>query len=380
LRRQVLQWNIGVFPHRRPAIGDYLPFVTTELDMSTVEDFAGRLFGFYIGAGLASMVDIGHRSGLFDAMARAPGTSEEIAARAGLSERHVREWLGAITTAGIVLYDAATKTYALPPEHAICLTGETSANLAQMSPAMTFFAGFVPDVVRTFREGGGIPYERYRPEFTELMDKMNRYTYDEFLVEAYLPAADGLVERLGEGIRVADLGCGTGHCINLMAKAFPASTFVGFDLADDAIDAARKEAETMGLSNASFEVRDVRQLPTNAFDLVTAFDAIHDQADPAAVLRGAYEALRPNGVFLMVDINASSNLEDNIDNPMVTFAYVASTMHCMQVSLAMDGVGLGTAWGHQLATQMLEVAGFTKVEKHDAPPADPFNLIYVSRK
>ena len=354
--------------------------MTAELDMSRVEEFAERLFGFYIGAGLASMIDIGHRTGLFEAMVGAPGTSDEIAARAGLSERHVREWLGAVTTAGIVVYDAATKSYTLPAEHAICLTGETSANLAQMSPGMTFFARFVPDVVSTFQEGGGIPYERYRPEFTDLMDKMNRYTYDEFLVEAYLPAAEGLVERLRDGIRVADLGCGTGHCINLMARAFPASTFVGFDLAGDAIDAARTEAATMGLSNARFEVRDVRQLPTHAFDLVTAFDAIHDQADPAAVLRGAYDALEPPGVFLMVDVNASSHLEDNVGNPMGTFAYVASTMHCMQVSLAMDGAGLGTAWLHQLATKMLEEAGFVDVEKHDAPPADPFNLIYVGRK
>ena len=354
--------------------------MTAELDGARIEEFAGRIFGIYVDAGLAGMLDIGHRTGLFETMAEGPGTSEEIADRAGLSERHVREWLGAVTTAGFTTYDAATKTYTLPAEHAVCLTGDTSMNLAQMSGASTFFAGFVPDVTRTFREGGGIPYERYRPEFTELMDKMGRYTYDEFLIDAYVPAAEGLVERLQEGIRVADLGCGTGHCINLMAAAFPKSTFVGFDLADDAIDAARKEAEAAGLSNATFEVRDVRQLPTDGFDLVTAFDAIHDQADPAGVLRGAYDALSDGGVFLMVDINASSNLEENVGNPMATFAFIASTMHCMQVSLAMDGAGLGTAWGHQLATSMLEEAGFTGVEVHAPPPADPFNLIYVARK
>jgi SAM-dependent methyltransferase len=165
-----------------------------------------------------------------------------------------------------------------------------------------------------------------------------------------------------------------------MAAAFPASTFIGYDFADDAIAAARKEAEAAGLANASFEVRDVRDLPTDAFDLVTAFDAIHDQADPAGVLRGAYDALADGGVFLMVDINASSNLEDNVGNPLATFAFIASTMHCMQVSLALDGAGLGTAWGHQVATTMLEEAGFSGVETHDAPPADPFNLIYVARK
>ena len=352
----------------------------TDLDMQKVEAFAGNIFGFYIGAGVSTMIDLGQRTGLFDAVAAGGGTSAAIAERAGLSERHVREWLGAMATVGVVEYESAGETFTLPVEHAVCLTGDTSANLAQMSMMPTFFAGFVPDVARTFADGGGIPYSRYRPEFTELMDKMGRYTYDEFLISAYLPAADGLVDRLSRGIRVADLGCGTGHCINLMAKAFPDSTFVGFDLADDAIAAARKEAESMGLSNATFEVRDVRDLPTGEFDLVTAFDAIHDQADPAGVLSSAHDALVDEGVFLMVDINTSSNLEENIGNPMATFAYIVSTMHCMQVSLAMDGAGLGTAWGHQLAVRMLGDAGFTAVEKHDAPPADPFNLIYVARK
>jgi ubiquinone/menaquinone biosynthesis C-methylase UbiE len=317
---------------------------------------------------------------LFDAMAAGTGTSADIAERAGLSERHVREWLGAVTSAGFADYDAAAKTYTLPPEHAVCLTGTTSSNLAQMSGGSTFFAGFVPDVARTFQEGGGIPYERYRPEFTDLMDKLNRYSYDDFLVSTYLTKADGLVDRLRQGIKVADLGCGTGHCINLMAAAFPESTFIGYDFADDAIAAARKEAEAAGLTNASFEVRDVRRLPAESFDLLTAFDAIHDQADPAGVLRGAYEALTDGGVFLMLDINASSHLEENIGNPLATFAYIASTMHCMQVSLALDGAGLGTAWGRQLATTMLEEAGFTGVEVHDPPPNDPFNLIYVARK
>ena len=354
--------------------------MTTDLDMGKLEEFAGKLFGIYIDTGLSFMIDIGHRTGLFDALAEG-GTSQEIADRAGLSERHVREWLGAMVTGGIATYDPGAKTYALPPEHAACLTGDNPSNLAKMAQFGTFIAKHVPAVARTFQEGGGIPYSAYRPEFTDLMDTLGRDTYDALLISGYLPAAEGLVDRLTSGIRVADLGCGAGHTTNLMAQAFPSSTFVGFDFADDAIAAATKEAESMDLSNVSFEVRDVRDLPKDPpFDLITAFDAIHDQADPARVLREAQEALAPGGTLFVVDIDASSNLEENIGNPMAPWLYVASTMHCMQVSLAMDGAGLGTAWGRQLATEMMQEAGFSSVEIKDTPPEDPANIIYLATK
>lgn len=354
--------------------------MTSELDTQKIEEFAGRMFGMYIGAGLTYMVDIGHRTGLFDALAEG-GTSQVIADRAGLSERHVREWLGAMTTGGICEYEPADKTYSLPAEHAACLTGDNPNNLAKMAAFGTFLAKHVPEVARTFHDGGGIPYSAYRPEFTDLMDALGRDTYDGLLIEGYLPAAEGLVEKLQAGIRVAELGCGTGHTTNLMAQAFPASAFVGFDIAEDAIASAVKEAESMGLANVTFELRDVRDLPKDQpFDLITVFDAVHDQADPAKVLREAYEALAPDGALFVVDIDCSSNLEDNVGNPMAPFLYTSSTMHCMQVSLAMDGVGLGTAWGRQVATQMLQDAGFATVEIRDTPPADPLNVIYVATK
>ena len=357
--------------------------MTTEIDASRLEEFAGRVMMMYQDAGVSFLIDVGYRTGLFEAAAQLekPATSQELADKAGLHERHVREWLGAMTASGIFTYDPSNKTYALPAEHAACLTGDTAANLAGLSQFGTFLARHVPGVAKAFAEGGGVPYSAYRPEFTDLTDKMGRFTYDEFLVDAYLPAADGLVAKLESGIRAADLGCGTGHCINLMAKAFPNSTFVGFDFADDAIAAARKEAESMGLTNATFEVQDVAAIPIDPpFELICAFDAIHDQAKPADVLKRACEALAPGGTFLMVDVNASSNLENNLDNPMAAFFYTASTMHCMQVSLALDGAGLGTVWGRELAIQMLGEAGFSDVSTHDAPPADPFNLIYVSKK
>src|SRR5690606_16037520 len=234
---------------------------------------------------LTFMIDIGLRTGLFEAAAAGPATSADLAKRAGLSERYVREWLGAIVTGGIMSYDASTRTYALPPEHAACLTGAGSSNLAPVSQLVTTLAEHVDGVVAAFRSGGGVPYERYRPRFTDVMDRLSRGTFDETLIPELLPLVPDLPARLSRGIRVADVGCGTGHAINLMAAAYPRSTFVGYDLAEDAIEKARAEAESLDLPNATFEVLDVATLaPAEPFDVIFAFDAIHDQADPAGVL------------------------------------------------------------------------------------------------
>jgi len=187
------------------------------LDEARVEAFAGRLFELYTGGMLTFMVDIGHRTGLFAAAAAGPATSVELAERADLQERYVREWLGAMVTGGIVDLDPATGTYRLPAEHAACLTGPGSGNLAPFSRLDTHLAKHVDAVARAFREGGGVPYAEFRPEFTDVMDALGRGVFDELLVEEYLPLVPGLGERLAAGARVADVGCGTGHAIVLLA-------------------------------------------------------------------------------------------------------------------------------------------------------------------
>jgi SAM-dependent methyltransferase len=190
---------------------------------------------------------------------------------------------------------------------------------------------------------------------------------------------DGLLERLGRGVRVADIGCGTGHALNLMAREHPRSTFVGYDLAEDAIARATAEAQAMSLRNARFEVLDVRRLPaTPPFDLITSFDSIHDQVDPSAVLRRVHDALGPDGLFLMIDFKFSSHLERNLDNPFAPLYYGTSLMHCMSVSLAEGGAGLGAVWGVELAQRMLADAGFTRADVVDSPR--PQNVIYICRK
>ena len=353
---------------------------TSNLDEAAAEAFAGQLFGLYTGGMLTFMVDIGHRTGLFTAAAAGPATSEELASRAGLEERYVREWLGAMVTGGIFEYDPATGAYRLPPEHAACLTGSGSANVARLSQFVTHLGRFVQPVARAFREGGGVPYADYVPEFTDVMDASSRNIFDEHLVGEILPLAPGLTDRLEAGARVADIGCGTGHAVVVMARAYPSSTFFGYDLAEGAIERARLEAADAGLENAHFEVRDVAQLTVEEpFDAVVSFDTIHDQADPRGVLQRIHAALVPGGTYVMVEPHASSNLEENVANPMAPALYAISTLHCLTVSLALDGAGLGTAFGEQQARRLLADAGFGEIEVHPAP-GGPIDGVFVTHK
>ena len=354
---------------------------TTDLDLAAVEAFAGRMVGAVNDTATVLMTSIGHQTGLFETLAgRAPSTSIDIAAAAGLNERYVREWLNAMTTARIVVHDPATRTYRLPDEHAACLTEAAGPdNLARLTVMLPMLAEVEQGIVKSFREGGGLSYADFE-RFHELMAADSRAVVDATLLDVVVPSVVGLADRLTDGIDVADIGCGSGHAINLLAAAHPNSRLVGYDFEEKAIASARAEAAAMGLTNARFEVLDVATLDeVAAYDLITAFDAIHDQAHPGTVLAAISRALRDDGTFLLVDIKASSNVEDNLEHPMGTFLYTASTMHCMTVSLGQGGDGLGTVWGEQLATTMLREAGFTDIDL--APvEADPFNTYYVCRK
>jgi SAM-dependent methyltransferase len=348
------------------------------IDSERASAFARHLLGIYTGSVITKLIDIGTRTGLLAALAQGPGTSAELAERAGLNERYVREWLGAMATAGICEYEAAGAHFSLPAEHAAILTGDTARNLAPMAQIAESFGKLLPDVASCFRTGGGVPYSSFRPEFTERMADVWRRIFDEHLLSGFLPVAPEMVRRLEQGCRVADIGCGTGHTTNLMARAYPASDFIGYDLAADAIGRADAERLSMGLRNVRFEVRDVTKLPDHPkFDVVTAFDAIHDQVDPARVLRRVRQALATGGVFFMVDFKFSSRLEKNIGNPFAPFYYGISLMHCMTVSLAEGGAGLGAVWGVELARQMVAEAGFSSVDVHDCPR--PQNCIFVCR-
>jgi SAM-dependent methyltransferase len=354
---------------------------TQQLDQVAVEAFGDRMVGIMNDACTALMLSIGHQTGMFDPLATSgPVTSTELAGRIGLDERYVREWLKALTTARVLEHQPEGERYLLPLEHAAWLT--TSAgpnNLARSMPFIALLAEVEQDIIGCFRNGGGLSYDHF-PRFHALMSEDSAAVFDAALVDVIVPLVPGLPERLHAGIDVADVGCGRGHAINVLAQAYPASRLVGYDFSDEAIRAGRAEASALALSNARFDVLDVATLDEpESFDLVTAFDAIHDQAHPALVLAAVARALRSDGVFLMVDIKASSNVADNLELPWAPFLYTVSTMHCMTVSLGLDGDGLGTAWGHQVATSMLRDAGFSQVEVREIED-DPFNSYYVCRK
>lgn len=351
---------------------------TTGSEAAT-QQFAERCIGVINDAATALFISIGHQTGLLDTLAKLPPcTSVEIADAAGLHERYVREWLNGMTVAGVVGYSPDTRSYWLPPEHAAVVTRSAGpGNIATLMQYIAMMGEVEQKIVERFRTGGGLSYSDY-PRFHRTMAEESAGVFDAALLDVILPLVPQLPSRLQTGIDVADIGCGSGHAINLMAAAYPASTFTGYDFSEEAIAQGRSEAGRLGLANATFVLRDVAALQvSDSYDLVTAFDAIHDQAHPATVLANIQQSLRPGGQFLMVDFKASSNVEDNIGLPWGSLLYAMSTFHCMSVSLGLDGDGLGTAWGEQLARQMLEEAGLTNVETKTVE-SDPFNNYYVA--
>lgn len=349
------------------------------LDHAKSEAFAGRMLEVLNDAAVALMTSIGHQVGLFDTMADLPpATHRQIAQAAGLNERYVREWLGAMVTGQIVDCNSEDDTYSLAPEHAAWLTRAAGPdNLAGPAQFIPVMAQVEESVIECFRDGGGIPYSAY-PRFHRLMAEDSAAIHDVALLDAVLPLVPGLVERLQAGIEVADVGCGQGHAINLMAQAFPKSRFTGYDLSEEAILSGRKEAHDMGLENARFETRDVSILDAHhRFDLVTAFDAIHDQAQPGRVLTAVADALRPQGVFLMVDFGAPATSTRTWNSRPARSYMRFPGMHCVPVSLGLGGPGLGAMWGEQTARQMLAEAGFTRVEVKQVE-GDIFNNYFIA--
>jgi SAM-dependent methyltransferase len=332
-----------------------------------VDVFADQLLDMLNQGALSLMVSIGHRTGLFDCMAELPPSDAvRIAAHAGLDGRYVREWLAAMVAGGVVSYDPAAGQYHLPQNHAALLCRSAEPDNISVFAQYIGVLGQVEDrIVDCFRTGGGVAYEHY-PRFHEVMAEDSGQTVLAALDEHILPLVHGIEEKLEAGIRVLDIGCGRGRAILHLAGRFPRSTFVGYELSAEALSEARREAAARGLENLQFEQRDLthfdREADSDSFDLITAFDAIHDQAAPQHVLDGIHRSLRSGGSFLMQDIRASSKLENNLEHPIAPLLYTISTMHCMTVSLAQDGAGLGTMWGEELAVEMLRSAGFDAVE------------------
>lgn len=349
-------------------------------DEAAAENFAGHVGDMLNAGAAAAMAAVGHRLGLFDVLAGMPAsTSAEIADKAELSERYIREWLAVMVVSGVVVYDPAARRYRLPAAHAACLTRDAPlGNLAVYAQHVSLLGKVEDRVIRCFETGDGTAYDDY-PCFHQIMAEDSGQTVTAGLFDTILPLVEGIEARLDAGIDVLDAGCGRGSALIAMAERFPNSRFAGYDLCGDAIASATEAARRDGLTNIRFETRDMTgYAEPGAWDLVTSFDAVHDQKDPAALVRGLRASLKPGGVYLMQDIGGSARLENNMDFPMAALLYAISCAHCTPVSVGQGGAGLGTMWGWETAERMLRDAGFVSVERH-VLPHDPMNVWFVSR-
>ena len=345
------------------------------------EDFSNYLVDVINKGALSLMISIGHRTKLFDILSKLPpSTIEDIASKSKLNQRYIKEWLGAMVTGKIVNHDPEKNKFWIEKEKAQYLTRKTSIyNFSASMQWIPILAQVEDEIIKCFSRGGGVPYSSYK-RFHEVMAEESYQTVVVGLIEHILPLIPNIIHSLNKGIKVLDIGCGKGKAVNLLAKNFPKSTFYGFDLSEEAINGAVEEAQEMKNLNISFKIQDVLDFTSNdKFDLILAFDAIHDQPKPDLVLEKIHNSLSDKGIFLMQDILASTQLKDNINHPLGIFLYTISCLHCMSVSLSQNGAGLGAMWGKEKAVSMLKESGFNKILVKTLPH-DFQNYYYISYK
>ncbi|CAA9300056.1 MAG: hypothetical protein AVDCRST_MAG26-4730 [uncultured Chloroflexia bacterium] len=326
-----------------------------------------RLMDHFAGYFAVSVLGLGHRSGLLAALLEGGGTAEQIAARAGAHDRSAEEWLAALTAAGYVRHDQGSFSL-VEGQDAVFRPGLLPFDVTVFLEFQEKFGGMIGQVATAMREGTGVPYSAYQPEFGRLQDRLNGPLYEQFLISDFVASAQGLVGRLEAGVDVADVGCGGGQALCLLAASFPASRFVGYDIDEGALSIAAARAAERGLGNVGLENRDAARLELDGvLDVVIAVDAIHDQGAPDEVLAAIARALRPGGVLLMVEPLASGELDVDAARPTALMGFATSLSHCVQVSLAAGGPGLGAMWGKSRALPMLRAAGFRTVTTHESP-------------
>jgi 2-polyprenyl-3-methyl-5-hydroxy-6-metoxy-1,4-benzoquinol methylase len=358
------------------------PAMSDEIDPGRLKAYAKLVFGALGGSTTAAMIHLGDRLGLYRALADGRAvTSAELAARSGCAERWIREWLCQQGAAGVLEYRGEGR-FALSPEGRTVLADESSP-----ACGIGFFAhlpqtmAVVERLPEAFRSGVGLAYDAFGPEGAQGIERGFAPWFRTMLVPLALPQIPGLVARLGEGVEVADVGCGAGVAVVEMAKAFPRSTFHGWDVSQHALARAEENRRTAGIVNVCFHDARREPLPADArFALVTTFDCLHDMTDPAGTMRHVRDALRPDGVWLVCDIKARETYEENVEkNPMAALMYGTSVLTCMSSALsAPGGAGLGTlGLPPSVLRRMAEAAGFTGFEPLDL--GHPINAFYVVR-
>ena len=350
------------------------------VETRTTEAFLERTFADLAGSYGGVMVSIGHRLGLYRALAgRGPLSSVELAARTGCEERYVREWLNSQVAGGYLDYHEESETYELPAEHVPVLADDESP--AFMPPAFEIPASMWFDQERTleaFRTGDGIPWGHHDGRLYHGISTIYRNAYRASLVPEWLPALEGVVEKLERGALVADVGCGHGHSTVLMASAFPRSRFVGFDTHEESLEEARANAQTAGVAERiEFRRADAGSYPGRGYDLICFFDCLHDLGDPVGAGRRAYEALADDGTVLVVEPYAGDAVPDNL-GPIGRLYYAGSTVLCVPHSRSEDvALALGAQAGPARLAEVFREAGFGSIR---TAYETPFNIVLEVRR
>ena len=347
------------------------------IDESKLNAFLGKAVGDLGAAMSATLMLVGDRLGLYKALARESLTSAELAAKTGTQERYVREWLGNQGAGGYVSFDAASNKWSLSPEQAACLAdpnGPVDMPGAYNIVEATFHA--LGRTLENFKSGKGMEWGEHHPCLFHGTERFFRAGYNANLISSWLPALEGVVEKLKAGAKVADIGCGHGASTVLMAKTYPKSTFIGYDYHPDSIRTARERASAAGAANASFEVADAVSYAGRGFDLIAFFDCLHDMGDPIGASRHARSALNVDGTAMIVEPFAGDRVQDNL-NPVGRVMYGASSQICVPVSLARSGPALGAQAGERrLREVVVDGGGFSHFRR---ATETPFNLVLEAR-
>jgi 2-polyprenyl-3-methyl-5-hydroxy-6-metoxy-1,4-benzoquinol methylase len=354
------------------------PTPTTEIDPERLEAFFGQAVADCGGALGVVLAALGDRLGLFAAMADGrPVSAGELAARTGTHERYVREWLNTLAAGNYITYTAQDDAYTLPPEHALVLLGGGPADLGGEFRAVAAALSARERLEERFRTGEGIGWHEQDHDLFCGVERGFAAGYRASLVSEWLPALDGVVERLQAGARVADVGCGHGSSTIIMAQAFPQSRFVGFDYHAASIETARERAEDAGVADrVRFEVATAAAYPGTGYDLVCCFDALHDMGDPVGAARHVRATLAPGGTWMVVEPLAGDRIEDNL-NPIGRLYYGMSTLLCTPGSLSQPGrAGLGAQAGEARLREVVEEGGFSHVRR---AAETPLNMVLEVR-
>lgn len=367
--------DTGIFAVSRGQ-GDCVRSNGMSINEAKLNEFLGKAVGDLGAAISATLMLVGDRLGLYKALAKDAATPAELAERTNTSERYVREWLANQAAGGYAEYDAASGRYSLSPEQALCLAdpaGPVDLPGAYNIVEATFHA--LDRTLENFRSGQGMEWGEHHACLFKGTERFFRAGYNAHLLGEWLPALDGVVDKLKRGAKVADVGCGHGASTVLMAQAYPQSEFVGYDYHPDSIRVAAERAAAAGVGNARFEIADATGYQDRDFDLIAFFDCLHDMADPAGAAAHARQALKPDGHCLLVEPFAGDKVEDNL-NPVGRVYYGASSQICVPVSLARKGPALGAQAGEARLGAIMRDGGFGRFRR---ATETPFNLVLEAR-